>query len=200
MLRFEELERNPVSITLRFNNPGAPREKSGQVVTVVAERLRKGAVKLTCTCPGYSQAHWCRHCLVVFADPDAFVDAIHREAFQKIVKGTLLEAAANKLTRSLEAFSVAYGKMRRSLPTAIESEQLAAFSACAGDASLQADGLVEAIAEFVKKASADISIRDNDSGELGANFPELKRALAKIRKLSSGLMTEPLLNTKGSDA
>jgi SWIM zinc finger len=196
MLRFEELERNPISITLRGKYGAAQRDKRGEVVRVVAERLRKGAVKLTCTCPEYAQAHWCRHCLTVFADPDVFTDAAHREAFQKIVKGTLLEATADKLTKALEVFSVAYGEMRTFLPTAIETEQLAAFSAYAGDASRHADGLVEAIADFVKRASADISIRDSDTNRVGANFPELKTAFAKIRKSLAGLTTEPLLNPK----
>jgi hypothetical protein len=196
MLRFEELERNPISITLRGKYGATQRDKRKEVVTVVAERLRKGAVRLTCTCPEYSQTHWCRHCLTVFADPDVFSDAPHREAFQKIIKGTLLEATANKLIKALEVFSVAYGEMRRFLPTAIETEQLAAFSARSGDASLHASDLVEAIAEFVKKASADISICGNESNHVDANFPELKRAFAEIRKSLAALMIEPLINTK----
>jgi uncharacterized Zn finger protein len=58
MLRFHELQQNPVSVTCRDEN--------GATYTVVAMRLRGGIVKMTCECQRYSQEGWCRHCLAVF--------------------------------------------------------------------------------------------------------------------------------------
>jgi hypothetical protein len=200
MLRFEELEQNPVSIALRGPYGAVQRDNRGEVVTVLAERLRKGAVKLTCRCPDYSEFKWCRHCLTLFADPEIFADAAHWEAFQKIVQGTLVEAAAARLIKALDAFSVAYRGMKHCLPTAIEIEQLTAFSSRADDASQHADGLVEAIAEFVKKASADTNARGKKAHHLGAIFSEFKSAFSDVRKSLKELMTEPLLNTNNKRA
>lgn len=200
MLRFEELEQNPVSIALRGPYGAVQRDNRGEVVTVLAERLRKGAVKLTCRCPDYSQFKWCRHCLTLFADPEIFADVAHWKAFQKIVQGTLVEAAAARLIKALDAFSVAYREMKRSLPTAIEIEQLTAFSTRSDDASRQADGLVEAIAEFAKKISADTTTPGEKAHHLSATFPELRSAFADVRKSLKELMAEPLLNTKNNRA
>ena len=96
MLRFHELQLNPVSVTFRDGN--------GATITVVAMRLRQGIVKMTCQCQRYLQGGWCHHCLAVFSDQEVFEDSKHREAFERLVGGTYLEDLASKLIKALDTF------------------------------------------------------------------------------------------------
>ena len=66
MLRFHELQQNPASVTFC--------DETGARITVVAERLRRGLVKLTCQCQQQSVAGWCKHCLAVLRDRELFED------------------------------------------------------------------------------------------------------------------------------
>jgi hypothetical protein len=196
MLRFQDLQQNPVSVTLRDKYGAVLQDKGGAVVTVVAERLRKGAVKITCRCQEYLLSGWCRHCLAVFADPAIFADGEHREAFEKIVKGTFVEAAAIKMIQALEAFSAAYGEMKRFFPKAIDGKQLRTFANRATDASQRANSLAEAVAEFAKKASGDIRAREERADRVSTSFVELKKVFEDVRKTLIEGKREPLLNIK----
>lgn len=93
MLRFHELQQNPVSVTCRDEN--------GATYTVVAIRLREGIAKMTCQCQRYSQDGWCHHCLAVFSDREVLEDSKHREAFERLVGATYLEESATKLDGSI---------------------------------------------------------------------------------------------------
>ena len=120
MLRFHELQQNPVSVTCRDEN--------GATYTVVAIRLREGIVKMTCQCQRYSQEGWCRHCLAVFSDCEVFESKKHREAFEQLVGRTYLEHAATKLTKALDDFAGAYRKMKAVRPTDVDRGQLKKFA------------------------------------------------------------------------
>jgi hypothetical protein len=146
MLRLHELQMNPVSVTFRDEN--------GATITVVALRLRRGIVKLTCQCPRYSRAGWCHHCLAVFSSREAFKDSKHREAFEGVVGATYLEESAAKLTRTLDTFAVAYRQMKSSRPSDLDPDQLRNFAYQADHASKSANDLALALEDFMNDAAA----------------------------------------------
>ena len=146
MLRFHELQQNPVSVTCRDEN--------GATYTVVAMRLREGIVKMTCQCQRYSQEGWCRHCLAVFSDCEVFESKKHREAFEQLVGRTHLEHAATKLTKALDDFAGAYRKMKAVSPSGVDRGQLKKFAEQAYRASKSADELAMALEKFIREAEA----------------------------------------------
>ena len=146
MLRFHELQQNPVSVTCRDEN--------GATYTVVAMRLREGIVKMTCECQRYSQEGWCRHCLAVFSNCEVFESKKHREAFEQLVGRTPLELAATKLTKALDDFAGAYRKMKAVRPSDVDRGQLKKFAEQAYRASKSADKLAMALEKFIKEAEA----------------------------------------------
>ena len=141
MLRFHELRQNPVSVTFR--------DDTGATITVVAERLRQGLVKMMCDCQRQSNAGWCQHCLAVFSDRQIFEDKEHREAFDRIVGGTLLEETATKLTIALDAFATAYRRLKFGRPSALNPGQLRQFANHAYHASTAAEHLGLALEDFI---------------------------------------------------
>ena len=143
MRRFHQLRQNPVSVTFR--------DGTGATITVVAERLRQGLVKMTCDCQRQSNAGWCQHSLAVFSDREIFEDKRHREAFDHIVGGTLLEEAATKLTKALDAFAVAYRRLKFGRPSALDPGQLRQFADHAHHASAAAEHLVLALEDFISE-------------------------------------------------
>ena len=146
MVRFHELQQNPVSVTCRDENRAT--------YTVVAMRLREGIVKMTCQCQRYSQEGWCRHCLAVFSDCEVFESKKHREAFEQLVGRTHLEHAATKLTKALDDFAGAYRKMKAVRPSDVDRGQLKKFAEQAYRASKSADELAMALEKFIKEAEA----------------------------------------------
>jgi hypothetical protein len=148
MLRLHELQLNPVSVTFGDGN--------GATVTVVATRLRQGIVKMTCQCPRFSQAGWCHHCLAVFSDREVFEDGKHREAFERLVGATYLEAAATKLIKALDTFAVAYRQMKLRRPSDLDPGQLRNFAYRADHATTSANDLALALEEFINEAAAKV--------------------------------------------
>ena len=146
MLRFHELQQNPVSVICRDEN--------GTTYTVVAIRLREGVVKITCQCPRYSQDGWCHHCLAVFSDREVFESKKHREAFEQLVGRTYLEDAATKLMKALDDFAGAYRQMKAVRPSEVDRGQLKKFAEQAYRASMSADDLAVALEEFINEAAA----------------------------------------------
>jgi len=146
MLRFHELQLNPVSVTFRDGN--------GAIITVVAMRLRQGIVKMTCQCQRYLQGGWCHHCLAVFSDQEVFEDSKHREAFERLVGGTYLEDSASKLIKALDTFAVAYRHMKLGRPSDVDRGQLINFAEQADHASTSANDLALALEEFINDAAA----------------------------------------------
>ena len=143
MLRFHQLQQNPVSVTFR--------DGTGAMITVVVERLRQGLVKMTCDCQRQSKAGWCHHCLAVFSDREIFKDKNHREAFECIVGGTLLEEVATKLTKALDAFAAAYRRLKFGRPSALNPGQLRQFADHAHHASTAAEHLGLAVEDFISE-------------------------------------------------
>ena len=141
MLRFHELRQNPVSVTFR--------DGTGATITVHAERLRQGLVKMTCECQRQSEAGWCQHCLAVFSDREVFEDDTHRQAFERLVGGTYLEEAAGKLTKALDAFAVVYRQMSFDRPSHLDPSQLKNFANQAYHASTTARHLALALEDFI---------------------------------------------------
>jgi hypothetical protein len=163
MLRYHELRQNPVSVTFRDGN--------GATITVCAERLRRGLVKITCQCQRRSQAGWCQHCLAVFSDREVFKDKKHRETFERIVGGTSLEEAATELTKALDAFAVAYRHMKFGRPSDLDPGQLRKFADQADQANTTAGHLALALEEFIKESAAatvtpDSSRKPNDPAQV----------------------------------
>jgi hypothetical protein len=146
MLRLHELRQNPVSVTFR--------DGTGATITVVAERLRQGLVKMTCDCRRQSKAGWCQHCLAVFSDREIFEDNKHREAFERLVGSSFLEEAATKLTKALDAFAVAYRHMKFGRPADLDPGQLRQFADQSLHASTTAGHLALALEEFINEAAA----------------------------------------------
>src|SRR6478672_889489 len=146
MLRFHELQHNPVSV--------ACRDESGATYEVVAMRLRGGMVKMTCQCQHYSQEGWCNHCLAVFCDRDVFQDDKHREAFDRLVGATYLQEAAEKLIKALDTFAVAYKQMKSVRPSQVNRGQLKKFAGQAYHAGSSADDLVVALEGFMNEVAA----------------------------------------------
>jgi len=145
MLRFHELQQNPASAIFC--------DETGTRFTVVAERLRRGFVKLTCQCQHKSEAGWCKHCLAVLSDRGIFEDEQQRLAFEGIVAGTQLKAAAKRLNKALETFATAYRHMKLDLPVALDSDQLQSFAARAYEASVAANELGLALEAFIEEAT-----------------------------------------------
>jgi hypothetical protein len=143
MLPFHELRQNSVSVTFR--------DETGATITVLAERLRQGLVKMTCECQHQSEASWCKHCLAVFYDRKLFENDKHRVAFDQIVGGTHLEAAANKLTKALDAFAKAYRQMTFDRPIDLDPGQLKSFANRAYHASSAAGHLALSLEDFANK-------------------------------------------------
>ena len=141
MLRYAELRQNPVLVTVR--------DQSGATFTVRAERLRRGLVKMTCECPRQVAAGWCQHCLVVFSDREVFEGDKQRQAFEHIVGGTYLENTANKLTKALDAFAVAYRQMKFDRPADLDPSQLNSFANRANQAGETASHLAQALEKFI---------------------------------------------------
>lgn len=146
MLRFHELQHNPVSVTCR--------DESGATYIIVAMRLREGLVKMTCQCQHYSQEGWCNHCLAAFCDRDVFQDDKHREAFDRLVGATYLQEAAEKLIKALDAFALAYKQMQSVRPSQVNRGQLKKFADQAYHAGSGADDLVVALEGFINEAAA----------------------------------------------
>ena len=146
MLRFHELQLNPVSVTFRDGN--------GATVTVVAMRLRQGIVKMTCQCQRYLQGGWCHHCLAVFSDREVFEDSKHHGAFECLVGGTYLEELAAKLIKALDIFAVAYRQMKSGRPSEVDPGQLRNFAERADYAGTSANDLALTLEEFINDAAA----------------------------------------------
>ena len=91
---------------------------------------------MTCECPRQVAAGWCQHCLVVFSDREVFEGDKQRQAFEHIVGGTYLENTANKLTKALDAFAVAYRQMKFDRPADLDPSQLNSFANRANQAGL----------------------------------------------------------------
>ena len=183
MLRFHELQQNPVSVTLRDENGAMQRDKSGEIIRVVAERFKRGIVKMTCRCQDYSQTVGAAIVWQCSLDPKVFEDDKHQNAFEQLVRGTYLEAAAAKLIQTLEDFSVAYTHMKSGLPAGIDPDQLTAFATQADYASNSAKDLALALREFTKQVAADVRVRENAPDAATASLSRLKRkALRMIRK------------------
>jgi hypothetical protein len=174
MLRFHELEQNPVSITCT--------DESGAAYDVIAMRLRGGVVQMSCQCPHYLIEGWCKHCLAVFTDQGVFADTKHREAFDRLVGATYLQEAAVKLINTLEAFATIYKEMISVRPAQIKSDQLTKFAMQAGRAASSADDLAEALAGFISEAAARRSSADRPA-LVGASISDDKRgALERVRR------------------
>jgi len=163
MLRFHELQQNPVSVTCP--------DESGASYNVVVMRLREGIVKMTCQCQQHSQQGWCNHFLMVFADQRIFKDSQHREAFDRLVGSTYLEEAAVKLISALDAFAVAYRKMKSVRPSRVDRDQLRSFAEQAHQAGSTADDLAIALETFINEAAA----RRNSEGRSGPARPTISR-------------------------
>jgi hypothetical protein len=146
MLRFHELQQNPVDVSCRDEN--------GDTINVTAIRLREGLVRMTCQCQHYAREGWCKHCLAVFTDPSVFKDVKHREAFEQLVGATYLQEAAAKLINALDAFATAYRQMESSRPSQIDGGQLKKFALDAGRAASSADDVADALEGFVNEAKA----------------------------------------------
>lgn len=142
MLRFHELQINPVSVTFR--------DETGARITVIAERLRKGRVNMTCQCRHHSEAGWCKHCLAVLCEQVNLEDDQHSVAFENIVAGTRLKATAQNLKYALESFATAYRHAKRDLPVALDADQLNKFATEAQRASIASRELALAIKAFIK--------------------------------------------------
>jgi hypothetical protein len=174
MLRFHELEQNPVTVTCA--------DESGAAYDVIAMRLRGGIVQMTCQCPHYLVEGWCKHCLAVFTDQGVFADTKHRAAFDRLVGATHLQEAAVKLINALEAFATVYRQMDSVRPNQIQCDQLTTFAVQAGRAASSADDLAEALAGFVSEAAARRSSADRPA-PVGASISEDKRgALERVRR------------------
>jgi hypothetical protein len=175
MLRFHELEQNPVSITCP--------DESGATYDVMALRLREGVVKMTCQCQHYAHEGWCKHCLAVFTDKAIYKDARHREAFDRLVGGTYLQEAAAKLINALEAFAGMYKQMRSLRPSQISSVQLKLFATQAGRAASSADDLAEALDGFINEAAARRGPDDRPLPVDSALSDDKLGALERVRRV-----------------
>ena len=179
MLRFHELEHNPVRVTCS--------DDSDTAYEVVAMRLRGGVVQMTCQCQHYSQEGWCRHCLALFTDQRVFTDAKHREAFDRLVGATYLQEAAVKLINALEAFATVYRQMESVRPTQISSAELTKFAVQAGRAASSADDLAEALVAFVNEAAARLSPADRPAPVSSVIAEDKSGGLEMVRRaLSKG--------------
>jgi uncharacterized Zn finger protein len=175
MLRFHELEQNPVTITCA--------DESGATFDVITLRLREGVVKMTCRCEHYSQEGWCKHCLAVFTNKAIYADTGHREAFNRLVGGTYLQEAAAKLINALEVFATSYKQMKSLRPSQISSAQLKQFATQAGRAASSADDLAEALKGFINEAAARRGPDDRPPLPVNSVLSEDKRgALDKVRR------------------
>jgi uncharacterized Zn finger protein len=180
MLRFHELEQNPVRVTCS--------DESDATYEVVAMRLRGGVVQMTCQCQHYSRGGWCKHCLALFTDQEVFTDTKHREAFDRLVGATYLQEAAVKLINALEAFATVYRQMESARPTQISSDELTKFSVQAGRAASSADDLAEALAGFVSEAAARRNPADRPAPVSSVVAEEKRGALEMVRRaLSKGV-------------
>jgi hypothetical protein len=154
MLPFHELRQNSVSVTFR--------DETGAAITVLAERLRQGLVKMTCECQDRSNTSWCKHCLAVFCDRKIFESDKHRVAFERIVGGTHLEAAANKLTKALDDFAKAYRRVTFDRPVDLDPAQLKSFANKAYHASTAAGHLAVALEDFTIELRLRPTTRQNE--------------------------------------
>jgi uncharacterized Zn finger protein len=143
MLRYHELRQNPASVTFY--------DQSGARVTVIAERLRRGLVNMTCQCQQHAEAGWCKHCLAVLCDQVIFEDDQYSLAFEQIVAGTQLKATAHRLKHALESFAKAYRRNQREAPTALDPDQLISFAAKANQAGITSRQLALTIDAFIKE-------------------------------------------------
>jgi hypothetical protein len=176
MLRFHELQQNPVSITFR--------DRTGAMTAVVAMRLREGIVKMTCQCRRFSQVGWCKHCLAAFSDREVFDDNKHREAFESLVGATYLEEAAKKLIKALDAFAFAYRQMKFRGPSDLDPRQLRDFADCADHAGISANDLALAVEGFVNEAAAKGPARRNESDPTSASVSKAKESvLERLRRV-----------------
>ena len=175
MLRFHDLQQNPVSVTFR--------DRTGAMTTVVAMRLRQGIVKMTCQCRRFSQAGWCHHCLAVFSDGEVFEDNKHREAFERLVGATYLEEAATKLIKALDTFAFAYRQMTSGRPFDLDPGQLRNFADRADHAGISANDLAFALEEFVNEAAAKGSAARNASDPTSPSVSKVKEiTLERLRR------------------
>lgn len=143
MLRSDELGQNHISITFR--------DEAEATRTVLVERLKQGLVRMTCECPRYSKAGWCQHCLAVFSDRGFLNDEKHRQAFERIARGTSLEDATNELTKALDVFVIAYRQMKFDRPVDLDTGQLKNFANRASQASSAAADLSLALEDFINE-------------------------------------------------
>lgn len=143
MLRFHELRENPV--TVKYVDEAAIE------VQIIAERLRRGLVKMTCQCQQYSKAGWCRHCLALLCDRVTLQSDQQQLALNDIVAGTDLKHAAKKVEHVLETFAGAYRGMKHHLPRTLDAGQLHIFAAKSYEVSICAQQVATAISAFIKE-------------------------------------------------
>jgi hypothetical protein len=177
MLRFHELQQNPVSITSG--------EESGARYKVVAIRLREGIVKMTCQCEHFSQEGWCNHCLAAFCNREVFQDDKHREAFEQLVGATYLQEAAVKLINALDAFAASYRQMKSVRPSQVNRSQLRKFAEQAYRAGSSADDLAVVLEGFVNEAAAG---RSPDTRPEPANTSLSKDKLGALEMVRRALV------------
>lgn len=139
MVALAALERNPVAFEV-IDDAGHH--------SVSAERGKYGKVWLTCQCPTSWSDGWCRHRVNLLCFRyDSLVDgnARARRAFEQIVLGTTLHAAAKDTDHALKAFDACLTAFDSRRPGSIVGRDLARFSDAAADLAAVASELVDAL-------------------------------------------------------
>lgn len=149
MLTRSELPENPVALGILGED--------GERLTVTAERLRSGKIRMDCSCQASAGEGWCRHqveLLCMRYDAVAERSEETELQFEDIVMGTPLADLADEVDAGLGDYFRALSDVRTKLPTGIDRSKLDLVGAVASDLAEAAKQLDSAIGRFRKRLAA----------------------------------------------
>lgn len=149
MLTRSELPENPVHFAVRGED--------GQTLTVSAERLRSGKIRLDCSCQGSAVQGWCRHQVDLLCLRYEGLTERREELelqFEDIVMETPLADLAGEVEAGIGDYVAAVGALRSSPLAALDHDALARVGGLAADLADTAQQLDAAIGRFRKKLAA----------------------------------------------
>lgn len=149
MLTRSELPENPVTLGIIADD--------GQRLTVRAERLRSGKIRMDCSCAANSAEGWCWHeveLLCMRYDAVAERSEALELQFEDVVMGTSLADLADELYAGLADYRRSLQNVCCGLPAGVDGHKLDVVNGLASELADAAKHLDHAIGRFRRRLTA----------------------------------------------
>lgn len=123
-------------------------------VTITAERLDGGQVRMTCTCQERTKQGWCQHCVDLLCfrfDNIVIAGDAPTSAFRAIVSGTGLQHDARGVQAAAEKFNTSLKSFEGLRPHEVSGVNLHHFTDLVTDLAVTASELEEAIGRLQRR-------------------------------------------------